>query len=105
MRRTNVHTIIYIGVGCGEELFDIPSEAVQVVLIEPQPEFAELLRHKVLGKRNVTVVEAAVMSGVNEGKLNIFNFADTSSLYEPTGILERYPGLKVVDKISINVLS
>lgn len=96
-----IDTIVHIGAGrCGEWEEYKNAGARRIVLIEPDPEIARYLRENFGGIEDIQVIEKAVTASSGPVKLNIYNVRGFSSLREPTGLRDLFPGLRRVDEVS-----
>lgn len=90
-----IDTIVHIGAGrCGEFEEYKATGARRIVLIEPEPGCARYLRQMLSELDNVQIVERAVSSSHGPHELRLFNVRGFSSLREPTGLRELFPGLR-----------
>lgn len=98
--------IIHIGAGQAEQLDQyLATGAQSIVLVEPLDEYADLLRNQTSEEPRVKVVESAVHPQGAQVPLKIFNLTELSSLFEPTGIKQLYPGLKLEATKAVHCLS
>jgi len=89
-------TIIHIGAGEGGDLPAYDALHPQrVVLVEPNPDLLPGLRAAAAAAHCDTLVLPCAVSGkTGEAVLKVFNFFDLSSLSEPTGLKDLFPGLQ-----------
>lgn len=96
MTSTPIHTLVYIGAGHGSQLPQYKSmPPARLVLIEPLPTHANSLRHIY---PNAEVWELAISCQHNNQPATFveFNLSEASSLHQPSGLLQLYPGIKIV---------
>lgn len=97
MPSASVHTLVHIGAGNGCQLSKLTSNAapVRTVLIEPLPSHADGLRRN---HPNTEVWELAISCQHNNQPATLFEFnmSEASSLHQPSGLLQLYPGIKTV---------
>ncbi|OYD21133.1 hypothetical protein [Oceanimonas baumannii] len=97
MPSASVHTLVHIGAGNGCQLSKLTSNAapVRTVLIEPLPSHADGLRRN---HPNTEVWELAISCQHNNQPATLFEFnmSEASSLQQPSGLLQLYPGIKTV---------
>ena len=90
--------LIYVGAGSGESLDLAELEQFdEVLLLEPHPLLEFSLMKMTRAMPNVSVLEQALVTDVDTSKL--FSLASPgfcSGFFQPTGLLERYPGLRLV---------
>ncbi len=92
-----IDTIVHIGAGRCREYDEYKAAgARRIVLIEPDPESARYLRENFGGEEETQVIEKAVTASGGPVQLQIYNVRRFSSLREPTGLSELYPGLRTV---------
>lgn len=99
MTSTPVHTLVHIGAGNGSQLpeYEIMAPA-RLVLIEPLPTHANSLRRLAASQLNTQVWEQAISCRHNNqpATLTEFNLSEASSLHQPSGLLQLYPGIKTL---------
>lgn len=99
-------TILHLGAGrCSEFAEYDASGARRIVLVEANPEVARYLRETYGHDERVEVVERAVSDAAGHGELRLFNVKELSSLREPVGLRELYPGLRETERVSVEVVS
>lgn len=99
-------TIVYIGAGHCSDLPELlAANPTRLVLIEPQPRFAQALRWETEGHENVEVIEAAVSPEDPPMRLKVFSLPGLSSLREPVALREVFPGLKFIEEIDVEVIA
>ncbi|GGB46273.1 hypothetical protein GCM10011502_19540 [Oceanisphaera marina] len=99
MTSTPVHTLVHIGPGNGSQLpeYEIMAPA-RLVLIEPLPTHANSLRRLAASQLNAQVWEQAISCRHNNQPATFieFNLSEASSLHQPSGLLQLYPGIKTL---------
>lgn len=98
-------TIVYIGAGLGQRLQEIlATNPVRLILVEPHPIRARELRRQTADMGHVEVLEAAVTPVKAPSYLKAFNIPAFSSLRQPTGLQELFPGLNVVEELAVETV-
>lgn len=89
-----VGAIIHVGAGLCDGLDSyLASAPTQLLLIEPNPQYAaELARKTAAG----VVLEQAIAAQKGQAPFHILNFADLSCLKAPDGLRDLMPGIRVV---------
>ena len=95
-------TALVVGAGRGAVL-DSLWACERVTLVEPNPEVLGELYARTATRTGVTVVPAAV-SSARRATLNVFNLPELSSLRGAAGILELFPGLRVVARPEVETV-
>ncbi|GEM_PF-1971608 len=96
--------IVHIGAGLCDDLSDyLKDGATAVILVEPDPATAGLLREKTGTHSQVSVIEAAISNGEHGQLLNRFSFADLNSLRTPTGLTQIFPALEVLSQEPVKI--
>ncbi len=72
-----------------------------MVLVEADEQLAKQLANRVGGLENVRVLHAAVAAEPADRTYYRFNLPDVNSLRQPTGLRALYPGLRLVDEVSV----
>ena len=99
-------TVIHLGAGRCRELPEyLAAASKRIVLVEANPRVARFLQAQLSAHENVHVVQQAISGQGEESTLYVYNVAERSSLRKPTGLLELYPGLRVVEKIPVTSYS
>lgn len=91
-----VRTIVHLGAGRCSELDEYLEEAERIILVEADPELADALRKRAKDMPQVNVCEAAVASAEGPATFYRYNLPELSSLRPATGLMELFPGLKLV---------
>lgn len=109
---TAPNAIVHIGAGTGSDLSTyLRFPGTQVLLVEPQPHFANRLRKNTVDQKNIEVVQAAVSDKTGQQQLNILSLPALSSLQRPAnGLSTLMPSLRSdraqqVDTITIDQLA
>lgn len=90
--------IAHVGAGLCEALDEYLSRnPAGLLLIEPNPEYAEDLRRRTGGTK-ADVLEQAVAAEVGRAPFHLLNFADLSCLKDPEGLRSLMPGIRVLSK-------
>ncbi|MEP5568779.1 MAG: hypothetical protein ABJN62_13145 [Halioglobus sp.] len=98
-------TILHLGAGTCRELDAYQSLAPrQIILVEPNPELVEILQSKANSAQNIHIRESAVSSQASDNCLQIMSDPNFSSLREPVGLLELFPGLRVERQLNVDLL-
>lgn len=108
MTSTNLHTLVHIGAGAGNELAEYRQLNCQkLVLIEPLPAQAEKLRRLTADMPNTDVWELAVSSQGNNqpAMLTEYNLADYSSLHPADNLAILYPGIQATGRHKVATLT
>lgn len=94
--------LLYLGAGRCSQLNEyIAATNKNIVLIDANIDVCNFLKFETRNAPHVTVVHAAVTDSARPEKLRIYNFEDMSGLYEPTGLLDIYPGLELQKEIQV----
>jgi FkbM family methyltransferase len=101
-----VDTLVHLGAGRCSELDDyLALQPGQVLLVEADPQLAAALQKRTKDLPQVQVICAAVAGEGGPATLYRFNLPDANSLHAPSGLLEIFPGLKTVERLSIEAVS
>ena len=101
-------TIIHIGAGIGGDLEQyIAEKPEQIVLIEPNAELLPDPERSIatVKETDIVVFNKAVGRKAGEATLYVYNFFDLSSLAQASELKTLYPGLRVVDRPRIEVMT
>lgn len=91
----NLDTILHIGAGqCQELPAYLESSAKRIILVEPNPNLADFLRQRTKDENRVQVLEVAITDDPKLNHLTEYNLPEATSLYQPTGLKELFPGLR-----------
>lgn len=100
------NTIPYIGADTGSERDQwLATGATRVILVEPNPERARELATRAATDDRIEVVQKAVAAESGQLCLKRFNLPALSSLREPTGLLELFPGLRTEREIDVDTIT
>ncbi|MHA6964312.1 hypothetical protein [Zobellella denitrificans] len=108
MTSTNLHTLVHIGAGAGNQLAEYQRLKLQkLVLIEPLPTQAKELRRLTADMPNAEVWELAVSCQANNqpATLTEYNLAQASSLHPATGLSQLFPGIKAVQQHQVTTIT
>ena len=101
-----VDTVIHLGAGRCRELPEYLAAACgRIVLVEANPRVARMLQTRSSGHDNVRILRRAISGQSEVTTLNVYNLAERSSLRKATGLLELYPGLRLVEKVPVTAYS
>ncbi|WP_069301709.1 hypothetical protein [Neptunicoccus sediminis] len=100
--------IAHVGAGLCEALDDYLSQnPADLLLIEPNPEYAEDLRRRTAAleaaSTKAEVLEQAVTAEAGRAPFHLLNFADLSCLKDPEGLRTLMPGIRVVAKPMVDI--
>ena len=100
--KIDLYGIIQVGSSQGRELNRYPvSDNVRVLLIEANPNTAQLLRTQFEEQANIQVIQCAVTDQNDTATLHIPAIESNSSILPFTGYREIYPNLQDVQTISV----
>ncbi|GGX70580.1 hypothetical protein GCM10011309_20880 [Litorimonas cladophorae] len=100
--KTKMGHLLYLGAGRCSQLNEyIAATNKNIVLIDANIDVCNILKFETRNAPHITVVNAAVTDSARPEKLKIYNFEDMSGLYEPTGLLDIYPGLELQKEIQV----
>lgn len=103
-----LHTLVHIGAGLGGQLSQHQAlNASRIILIEPLPSQAQYQRNITADMENVEVWELAVSATHNSqtATLTEYNLAEASGLHPASGLLDLYPGIKIVQQHQVAILT
>jgi len=101
---TAADSVIHLGAGRCRELphyLAVPNR--RITLVEANPKIARTLHAQVRHHRNVQVLNRAVGERAGSGTLHVYSLRDRSSLRRATGLLDLYPGLRLVEEIPVQL--
>lgn len=94
--------LLYIGAGRCSALGEYIAKTTKgYVLVDANVEVCNFLKYETRNAPHITVVNAAVTDVSKSAKFKIYNLEDMSSLNEPTGLLDIYPGLELKKEILV----
>ncbi|BBP46158.1 hypothetical protein THMIRHAS_15310 [Thiosulfatimonas sediminis] len=93
-------TIVYLG--AGEFAGPIDANATQWHLIEADPQKADSLEQRFADQLNVQVHPTVVAAQSGAAEWIVYNLDDYSGLYPATGLKTLYPGLREVEKQTVD---
>jgi hypothetical protein len=82
-------------------LEDFLSRYARVVLVDADARSVDALQRRAPSEPRLCVIQAAVASEAGSGFLYQYNLPDATSIHPATGLLELFPGLRVLDKTPI----
>jgi len=98
-------TILHLGAGdCRELDTYLETAAEQIVLVEPDPEFAQALRQRTEAKPRVKVIEVAVAGQGDAAKLHRYNVPGLATLHPLKTPPTQWPGLREVAQLHVKTL-
>ena len=101
----NVDTIVHLGAGtCSDLARWQAANPRRIVLVEPNPHHTHHLTAHARGDERVHVFQQAVGDPGASPRLRRFNIPALSSLREPTGLLEIFPGLHTERELDVEVI-
>ena len=101
----NVDTIVHLGAGnCSDLATWQAANPRRIVLVEPNPDAAKRLTALARDEGQIHVVQQAVGDPHGSPRLRRFNIPALSSLREPTGLLELFPGLRTERELDVDVI-
>lgn len=96
-------TVIHLGAGSCSEIDFYQSLAIdRIIFTEPDPELADIAANKLKDRTGVSIVAVAVTTGDDRQVLNITNNKRFSSLLTPTGLLDFYPNIEIINRIKVD---
>ena len=94
-----IDTIVHFGAGRGDDLGrHLERHARQVVLVEVQAENVQALERVAARHQGVRIIHAAVAAEPGTRTLYRLSLPELSSLRRPTGLLDLYPGIEVLEE-------
>lgn len=94
-----VGNIVHIGAGaCSNLDAYLETGAQAIVLVDPSADEAAELEARGAGRAGVSVIEAAVSADGQERPFRRTNFPELDSFRAPTGLLELFPGLRILSE-------
>ena len=101
----NVDTIVHLGAGtCSDLTTWQAANPRRIVLVEPNPHHTHHLTAHARGDERIHVLQQAVGDPDASPRLRRFNIPALSSLREPTGLLELFPGLRTEREFDVEVI-
>ena len=98
--------ILHLGAGnCSELETWLAASPRRIVLVEPNPDAAKRLTALARDDDRIHVVQQAVGDPDGSPRLRRFNIPALSSLREPTGLRELFPGLRMEREIDVDAVS
>lgn len=97
--------VLHIGAGLCDALPDyLAAGSDAVMLVEPDPDTALILRAQTTAYPHVSVRENAVSANTEKQLLHRFSFANLNSLRTPIGLMNLFPGLDSFGQHPVQVL-
>ena len=93
--------LVHLGAGSCAALEDFLSRYPRVVLVDADARSVDELQRRALSEPRLCVIQAAVASEAGSGFLYQYNLPEATSIHPATGLLELYPGLRLLDKTPI----
>ncbi|MBL3589733.1 MAG: hypothetical protein JMN24_08060 [gamma proteobacterium endosymbiont of Lamellibrachia anaximandri] len=103
---TDMGTIVHLGAGRCSELDDyLAAKPARLLLVEADPQLAKMLQVRSIDHPQVEVINRAVAAQPGPATFCRYNIPDVGSLHRATpGLLELFPGLKMVQELQIEAL-
>ncbi|MEX6632492.1 FkbM family methyltransferase [Hyphococcus lacteus] len=101
----NFDTIVHLGAGRDTNGQQADYGARRIILVEANPDAADVLAARNAKRSHVTVLPKAVAGSVGTRVLNVLNLQSASSLNTPTGLKKLYPNIEIVKTIPVNTLA
>lgn len=100
-----IDTLVHLGAGRCSELDDyLTLQPQRVLLVEADPQLAEALQKRTVDLSQVQVVCAAVAGQPGEVTLHRYNLPEANSLHSASGLLDLFPGLKVLERRQLQAI-
>jgi hypothetical protein len=100
--RRRLDCLIHLGAGrCAELDEHLAREPGRLILVEADRQLAKQLATRVSGLGNVEVLHEAVAAETGLRTYHRYNLPDANSLRPATGLRRLYPGLRLVEQVSI----
>ena len=101
----SIDTIVHLGAGkCSWLDTYLKSSAKNIVLVEPEPTAAKYLRTRAKEDARIQVLEKAVALDGERATIIVYNLRQASSLREPSGLKNLYPGIRKINEIDVVVV-
>ena len=101
----NVDTIVHLGAGtCSDLTTWQAANPRRIVLVEPNPRHTHTLTAYARADERIHVFQQAVGDPDASPRFRRFNIPALSSLREPTGLLELFPGLRTEREFDVEVI-
>lgn len=99
-------TVVHLGPGALYDDIQYGATQAQVVIAEPDPERAAVLRDMLAGKDNIDILGMAVTAAPGPASLHRYSYADANSLGEAGEALKQtYPGLRELAVVDVEAIS
>ena len=93
--------LVHLGAGGCPDLEGFLSRYARVVLVDADSRSVDALQRRAPSEPRLCVIQAAVASEAGSGFLYQYNLPDATSIHPATGLLELFPGLRLIDKTPI----
>ena len=100
---SGTRVLIHLGAGSCPGLQDYLNHYDRVVLVDADSAAVDSLQSITAGEPRVRVLQAAVAAEVSSGFLYEYNLPEATSIHPATGLLELYPGLRLVNKTPVEL--
>jgi FkbM family methyltransferase len=98
--------LVHMGAGrCRELDSHLAAKPKKVLLIEADPQLAEALEARTADLPHVQVTRAAVAGERRAAEFHRYNLPDAGSLQAASGLLELFPGLRTLERITVETIS
>jgi FkbM family methyltransferase len=99
-------SVLVVGAGRGSDLPVLRRRACgRLILLEPQPRWADFLRRQLAGLPDAEVLEYALDDQSGTGVLKVFNFPQLSSLKPDTALGALLPGARQTSELPVETRS
>ena len=100
-----IDTIVHLGAGTCSELDNwLAANPRRVLLVEANPAMVRRLNAAAQRDQRIQIINQAVAGEAGASTLRVFNMPALSSLREPTGLLELFPGLRTERELDVEVI-
>jgi len=104
-QQTEPGVLIHLGAGSCPGLEHYLGHHARVVLVDADAAAVERLQRIALDEPRLRIIHAAVASEAGGGFLHEYNLPEATSVHPATGLLELYPGLRLVSKTPVELES
>ncbi|MBN2241894.1 MAG: hypothetical protein JW793_04325, partial [Acidobacteria bacterium] len=102
----SIGVLIHLGAGlCGELDAHLSLKPERILLVEADPALAASLEKRTAGIPQAEVRRAAVAARPGPAVFFRYNLPDAGSLHRAAGLLELYPGLRIVERLEVETVS
>jgi hypothetical protein len=103
---TPIDTLIHMGAGQCSELDEyLTLQPRQLILIEANSQLAQDLHNRVEGLTQVQVSCVAIAGNPGPATFYRYNLPEVNSLHPASGLMDLFPGLKLLDQQEVNTIS